>query len=206
MYSNGTLLAFTFETFGNPSAYYSIYNSSSGYYHQRGVWDYCNPPGNRVIDNCIQTYPGLLFMVQEAPYLTIQTAKKQIGEQLQIKVTVTNPSAYIRTNGSIILNWTISQVIGLTSLNTTHTVNLGEINAKSQSQTTLLFSIDQSNYSLNIKLWSAGSRVGTIVKEYDLNSIQQVTESSVSIALVGVIGLMIYIMMRKKIRDNQKGR
>ncbi len=204
MYSNGTLLAFTFETYGNPSAYFSIYNETIGRYHYRGVWDYCNPPGDEVIENSAQTYPGLLFMAEEAPYLSIQTNNKQVGEQLQITVSVTNPSTYIRTNCSITLDWTASQVTGLTLLNTTYTVNLGELQAKSTSQTTIIFLIDESNYSLHIKLWATGPKVGGAVTEYDLNSFQVTTESSIPITLIGMIGSFVYIIIKRKLKYQTK--
>jgi hypothetical protein len=198
MYSNGTLLAFTFETYGNPSAYYSIYNESTGYNHYRGVWDYCNPPGNKVIENSAQVYPGLLFMVKEAPYLSIKTYNKQIGEQLQIKVNVTNPSSYIRTNSSITLDFMTSQVIGLTLLSTVSTVNLGELEAKSSSETTFIFSIDQPNYSAHIKLRADGSKVGEVITEYILHSSQITSESAVTISFVGITGIVIFVILRKK--------
>lgn len=198
MYSNGTLLAFTFETYGNPSAYYTIYNDTTGYHHYRGVWDYCNPPGDKVIENSAQVYPGLLFMAEEAPYLSIQTNNKQVGEELLIEVTVTNPSSYIRTNGSITLNWTASQVSGLNLLNTKHTVNLGDLEAKSNNLTTLKFSIDQPTYSVHIKLRADGPKVGVAVTEYTLHSSEITTESTVPIALVGIIGSMVFVILRKK--------
>ncbi len=201
MYSNGTLLAFTFETYGNPSAYYSIYNDTTGYHHHRGVWDYCNPPGDQVMENSVQTYQGLLFMAEEAPYLTIQTNNKQVGEQLQIEVTVTNPSEYIRTNGSITLDWTASQVTGLTLLNTTNTVNMGELEAKSNKHTTIIFSIDQPNYSVHINLQADGSKVGVAMTEYDLNSSQITTESTDSAPLIGIIGFMVFVIIKRKLKD-----
>lgn len=203
MYTNGTLLAFTFETYGNPSTYYSIYNETTGYYHHRGVWDYCNPPGDKVIDNSAQTYPGLLFMAQEAPYLSIQTKNEQVGEELRIEVIVTNPSEYIRTNGSITLDWTVSQVTGLTLHNTKYTVNLGKLKAKSSNQTTLVFSIDQPNYSVHIKLRADGQKVGIAMTEYDLNSSQITTESKVPITLVGLIGLLVFVIIRRKLKYNK---
>ncbi len=202
MYSNGTLLAFTFETYGNPSAYYSIHNDTTGYYHHRGAWDYCNPPGDNVIENCAQTYPGLLFMAEEAPYLSIQTNNKQVGEQLQIEVIVSNPSAYIRTNGSISLDWTASPVTGLTLLNTTNTVNLGELEAKSSKHTTIIFSIDQPNYSVHIKLQADGPKVGVAMTEYDLNSSQTTTESTVSAPLVEIMGFMVFVIIRRKLKNH----
>ncbi|MFX1513938.1 MAG: M14 family zinc carboxypeptidase [Promethearchaeota archaeon] len=200
MYSHtdGTLLAFTFETYGNPSAFSTTYNENTGYYHQRGVWDYCNPPAAKVIENCAQTYPGLLFMVEEAPYLSIHTKNTQEGDQLQIKVTVTNPSSYIRTNGSIMLDCAVSQIKGLTPLNIEHTVDLGELGAKSSSQTTFLFSIDQPNYFVHLKLRAYGSKVGDAITEYDLDSSQITTKSTVPITLVGIIGFMILVKLRRK--------
>jgi len=184
MYShpNGTLLAFTFETYGNPSAFYSIYNDTTEYHHQRGVWDYCNPPADEVIDNCAQVYPGLLFMAEEAPYLSIQTNNQQLGDYLQIKVIVTNPSLYVRTNGSITLNCTVSQVAGLTFLNITHIMNLGELEAKSSIPTTFVFSIDQPDYSIHINLRAYGPKVGDAVTEYDLHSSQITTTTTTSIS------------------------
>lgn len=202
MYSNGTLLAFTFETYGNPLEYFSIYNEITGYHHQRGVWDYCNPPANEVIDNSAQTYPGLLFMAEEAPYLSIKTKNKQVGEQLQIEVTVTNPSSYIRTNSSIILDFTVSQVTGLTLLDTGLTVNLGEIGAKSNRQITYKFSIDEPNYSVHIKLRAYGPKVGDAIAEYDLDSFQATTESTISVSLIGIIAVMVFITSRKKMKYN----
>jgi hypothetical protein len=201
MYSNGTLLAFTFETYGNPSGYFTIYNETTGYHHQRGVWDYCNPPANEVIDNSAQTYPGLLFMAEEAPYLSIKTKNKQVGEQLQIEVTVTNPSSYVRTNGSIALDCTVSQVTGLTLLGTGHKVDLGELEAKSNGQTTYKFSIDESNYSVHIKLRAYGPKVGDAVTEYDVNSSQITTESTISVSLVGIIVVMVLVVLRKKMKN-----
>ncbi|MFX0124373.1 MAG: M14 family zinc carboxypeptidase [Candidatus Hodarchaeota archaeon] len=198
MYSNGTLLAFTFETYGNPSGYHSIYDDSTGYYHQRGVWDYCNPPANEVIDNSAQTYKGLLFMANEAPYLSIKTKNKEIGEQLQIEVTVTNPSSYIRTNGSITLNCMVSQVTGLTLPDTELTSNLGELGVKSSRQITYKFSINEPNYSVHIKLRAYGSKVGDVEMEFDLNSSQITTESTFSVSLFGIITIMVFITLRKK--------
>jgi hypothetical protein len=198
MYSNGTLLAFTFETYGNPSAYYSIYNDTTGYYHHRGVWDYCNPPGDEVIENSAQAYQGLLFMAEEAPYLSIQTSNRQKGDELQIDVTVTNPSSYIRTNGSITLNLTASQITGMTLLTPKQTVNLGELDAKSSGQTTFTFSIDSSNYSAHIKIRANGSKVGVVETEYELNSSLITTKSTAPITLFGLMGLMIFIRMKRK--------
>jgi hypothetical protein len=204
MYSNGTLFAFTFETYGNPSAYYSIYNETTGYYHHRGVWDYCNPPGDEVIENSAQAYPGLLFMAEEAPYLSIETNNIQVGEQLHIKVVVTNPSTFIPTNGSIILESNVSQITGLTPLNKAHTVNLGELGAKSSIQTTFKFSIDRDNYSAQIKLRAYGLKVGDTVIEYDLNSIDITTKSSVPFTLAGIWGFIIFVIRRKKWKNNSK--
>ncbi|MHA2216980.1 MAG: M14 family zinc carboxypeptidase [Candidatus Hodarchaeales archaeon] len=200
MYTNDTLLVFTFETYGNPSTLHSIYNETTGYDHRRGVWDFCNPPGDKVIENSAQTYLGLLFMAQEAPYLSIQTKNEQVGEELRIEVTVTNPSAYIETNGCITLDWTVSQVTGLTPHDTKYTVNLGELKAKSSNRTTLVLSIDQPNYSIHIKLRANGQKVGIAVKEYDLDSSQITTESKVPVTLVGLIGLLIFVIIRRKLK------
>ncbi len=202
MYTNGTLLAFTFETYGNPAAYSSTYNDTTGYYHHRGVWDYCNPPGDQVIENSAQTYQGLLFMAEEAPYVAIQTANNQVGEELQIEVTVTNPSSYIRTNGSIALEWTASQAANMTLLSTKHTVDLGELEAKASKQTTIKFAIDQPTYSVHIKLRADGPKVGVTVIEYTLHSSQVTTEATVSIVLVGIIGAMMLVILRKKRKDD----
>ncbi|MFX1507133.1 MAG: M14 family zinc carboxypeptidase [Promethearchaeota archaeon] len=198
MYSNGTLLAFTFETYGNPSEYYSFYNDTAGYYHHRGAWDYCNPPGDKVIENCKQTYSGLLFMVEEAPYLSIQTKNKQVGKELQIEVTVTNPSRYIRTNGSISITWSVSQVTGLTPLNPMPPVNLGELEANSNKQATLKFSIDQPNYSLHIKFQADGPKVGVAIIEYDVNSSEITTESTGSLPLIGIIFSIVFVIIKKR--------
>ncbi|UCG01958.1 MAG: hypothetical protein JSW11_20460 [Candidatus Heimdallarchaeota archaeon] len=198
MYTNGTLLAFTFETYGNPSGYFSIYDENTGCTHYRGVWDYCNPPADEVMDNSAQTYQGLLFMAEEAPYLLIETKNKEVGDQLQIEVTVTNPSSYIRTNGSVTLDCTVSQVIGLTLLQTELTANLGELGAKSNSQTTFNFSIDKPNYSLHIKLRAYGPKVGDAVIEYDIDSSQVTTESTISISFIGIIAVMVFVTFRRK--------
>ncbi|MFX0207674.1 MAG: M14 family zinc carboxypeptidase, partial [Candidatus Hodarchaeota archaeon] len=192
MYSNGNLLAFTFETYGNPEAYSSDYNAATRYYHHRGVWDFCNPPGDRVIENCVQTYQGLLFMVEEAPYLSIQTKNKEVGKELQIEVTVTNPSNYIRTYGRVSLNWTVSQATGVSQMSSFESptpVRFGELEAKSSEQDTIKLSIDQPNYSLHIKLQVEGPKVGTAVLEYDLDS-SQTTSESTSVPLIGVIGII----------------
>ncbi|MFW9996724.1 MAG: M14 family zinc carboxypeptidase [Candidatus Odinarchaeota archaeon] len=198
--SNGTLLAFTFETYGNPSEYYSEYNETDGYYHERGVWDYCNPPADKVIDNSMQVYPGLLFMAEEAPYLAIQTSNQKVGNYLHVKVTVTNPSSYIRTNGSISLDFVASRITGLTLLNTTSTVNLGELGAESSKQSTFAFSIDQPDYSVHVELRARGPKVGDAVTEYDLDP-QTITGSEVSISIAGTIMVLVVIaFVRKKRR------
>ena len=198
MYLNGTLLAFTFETYGNPSAYFTAKNATTHYQHHWGAWDFCNPPGDQVIENSAQTYQGLLFMAEEAPYLAIQTINKLVGDELQIEVTVTNPSLYIRTNGSITLEWTVSQVTNMTLLNTEHTVNLGELEAKASKTTTIRFTIDQPNYLVHIKLQADGPKVGAAVMEYMLDSSQVTTETTVPIALVGVIGFIGFVIFRRK--------
>ncbi len=197
MYTNDTLLAFTFETYGDPSSYGSIYNSTTGFYHHRGVWDYCNPPTDVVIENSAQTYPGLLFMAEEAPYLSIQTNNIQEGEKLQVHVSVSNPSTYIRTNGSIFLNWTISQAEGIRPLDSTHTVNFGELEARSSKEAIIRFSIDRPNYSLHIKLYAGGSKVGTIVSEYLIDPSQITTKSNVSIPYVVLLSLLVFVLIRR---------
>ncbi|MHA2247141.1 MAG: M14 family zinc carboxypeptidase, partial [Candidatus Hodarchaeales archaeon] len=166
---NGTLLEFTFETYGNFSTIFSVYNATTGYYHDRGVWDAFNPPADKVIDNCAQIYPGLLFIAVEAPYLSIQTVNQKVKDNIHIKVTVTNPSSSIRTNGSIALDFMVSQVKGLTLLNSTTTVNFGELEAQSSQQTVFIFSIDQSNYSAHLFIRVNGPKVGVAIVERDLD-------------------------------------
>ncbi|MHA2294364.1 MAG: hypothetical protein ACXADA_00010 [Candidatus Hodarchaeales archaeon] len=54
-------------------------------------------------------------------------------------VKVTNPSSYIRTNGSISLDFVASLITDLTLLNTTSTVNLGELGAESSKKNHVYF-------------------------------------------------------------------
>jgi hypothetical protein len=197
MYTNNTLLVFTFETYGDPLSYSSIYNGTTGFYHHRGVWDFCNPPADAVIENSAQTYPGLLFMAEEAPYLSIQSHYTQEGENLLVHLSISNPSTYIRTNDSIVLNWTVSQAKGIHPLDVSHTMNLGELEAKTSKETMLRFSIDQPNYSLRIKLYVGGSKVGTIVSEYSIDPSQVTIRSTGSIPLGILLGLLVFVFIRK---------
>jgi hypothetical protein len=192
---NGTLLEFTFETYGDFSTIYSVYNATTGYYHDRGVWDAFNPPADKVIDKCAQIYPGLLFIAEEAPYLSIQTVKQKVKENIHLKVTVTNPSSYIRTNGSIDLEFMTSQVIGLTPLNSTNTVNLGELGANSSKQVTFIFSIDQSNYSVHINIRAYGLKVGEARLEIDLgpSAATSFTHSTTTYTTTPAFGCLITI-------------
>ncbi len=68
---SNTKLAFTFETYGNESALNGEYNETTFLYHERGIWDYFNPPADRVISNCHTVYKGLLYLVEyEYPTFT----------------------------------------------------------------------------------------------------------------------------------------
>ena len=197
MYTNDTLLAFTFETYGDPSSYGSIYNSTTGFYHHRGVWDYCNPPADAVIENSVQTYPGLLFMAEEAPYLSIETDYTQEGEKFLVHVSVSNPSTYIRTNGSIVLNWTVSHAVGITPVDSIRTVNLGEIEARSNKEIIVGFSINQPNYSLLIKFYAGGSKVGTSASEFLIDPSQETTKVNVSIPFAMLLSILVVVLIRR---------
>ncbi len=197
MYTNDTLLVFTFETYGDPLSYGSTYNGTTGFYHYRGIWDFCNPPANAVIENSAQTYSGLLFMAEEAPYLSIQANYIQKGENLLVHLSISNPSTYIRTNDSIVLNWTVVQAVGIRSIDSTHIVNLGELNAKSSKETILRFSIDQLNYNLRIRLYVGGSKVGTIVSDYIIDPSQVTIRSTAANPFVVLLGLLVFVMIRR---------
>ncbi|MFX0149739.1 MAG: M14 family zinc carboxypeptidase [Candidatus Hodarchaeota archaeon] len=198
---NGTLLEFTFETYGGETE--SFYNNTTGFYHNRGVWDAFNPPADKVIDNCAQVYPGLLFMAKEAPYLSIQADSFKIKDNIHIKVNVTNPSSFVRTNGSIILEFTASQVNGLTLLNATNIVNLEELEARSSTQVSIIFSINEPDYSVHIDIQVDGPKVGKAVAELDLDpSTILATKKTPSftslIAMAGILALIPLILIRKK--------
>ena len=210
--SNGTLLEFTFETYGDFSSIYSEYNEVTGYYHDRGVWDAFNPPADKVIDNCAQIYPGLLFIADEAPYLTIETVKQDLNDKILVNVLVTNPSSYVRTNGSVSLEFLTSQVIGLTLLNSTHKFDFGELGAKSSRMVTIIFSIDQSDYSAHITFRAYGLKVGEAVTEIDLEpsaitsytpSIPSITPKTTPaffywITTAGILASAVLVIIRRK--------
>ncbi len=56
-------LAYCLETYGNESAIQTRFNESTGIFTSYGVWDYFNPPANRVIANSELIYQGLDFLV-----------------------------------------------------------------------------------------------------------------------------------------------
>ncbi|MFX0171362.1 MAG: M14 family zinc carboxypeptidase [Candidatus Hodarchaeota archaeon] len=198
---NGTLLEFTFETYGTETEF--LYDETTGFYYNRGIWDAFNPPADKVIDNCAQIYPGLLFMVEEAPYLSIQADGYKIKDNIHIKANVTNLSSFIRTNGSITLEFMASQVIGLTLINTTNIVNLGELEAGSSKQVTFIFTIDEPDYSVHIDIQVDGSKVGKAVVELDLDPSRILTTKKTPaftslIPVVGILALIPLILIRKK--------
>jgi hypothetical protein len=198
---NGTLLEFTFETYGTDTEF--IYDDTTGFYYNRGIWDAFNPPADKVIDNCAQIYPGLLFMVEEAPYLSIQADGYKIKDNIHIKVNVTNPSSFIRTNGSINLEFMASQIIGLTLINTTNLVNLGELEAGSSELVTFIFSIDEPDYSVHIDIQVDGPKVGKAVAELDLDPSTILTTKKTPaftslIPVVGILALFPLIIIKKK--------
>ncbi|MFX0210508.1 MAG: M14 family zinc carboxypeptidase [Candidatus Hodarchaeota archaeon] len=200
---NNTLLQFTIETYGNDSAWEAgEYDPATQIYRDRGVWDAFNPPANKVIDNCRQVYPGLLFMAEQAPYLTIQAEKQEIDDQLHLNIQISNPSSYVRTNCSIVLEYSVSDLTGLTLLNTTTPINLGELTPKESKKTTLKFTIDQSEYSGRISIRAYGARVGEVLTEYDLSSLSSPTTISKFNGLIsmswGAVLIALVILERKR--------
>ncbi len=196
---NNTLLQFTFETYGNDSAWDAgEYDPATQIYRDRGVWDAFNPPADKVIENCRQIYPALLFMAEEASFLTIQTEEQETGDHLHLEIEVSNPSLYVRTNGSIILEYTVSDLTGLTLLNSTMQINLGELGPNAVSKSVLIFSIDQPEYSGYVNLRAHGSRVGEAVAKYELGSSPPASKSNGSISMSWGVVLIALVILEKK--------
>jgi len=57
-------IAICLETYGNKSALKTIQNLSTGITEQWGVWDFFNPPANKVIENSALIFKGLLFLAE----------------------------------------------------------------------------------------------------------------------------------------------
>ncbi|MHA1510344.1 MAG: M14 family zinc carboxypeptidase, partial [Promethearchaeota archaeon] len=57
-------IAICLETYGNKSAFKEEYNSSAGLYKTWGIWDFFNPPANKVIENSELIFKGLLFLAE----------------------------------------------------------------------------------------------------------------------------------------------
>ncbi len=57
-------IAICLETYGNNSAFKEEYNSSAGLYRTWGIWDFFNPPANKVIENSALIFKGLLFLAE----------------------------------------------------------------------------------------------------------------------------------------------
>lgn len=55
-------IAICLETYGNQSALKTEYSESTGLNEKWGVWDFFNPPENKVIENSELIYDGLLFL------------------------------------------------------------------------------------------------------------------------------------------------
>ena len=55
-------IALCIETYGNVSALKTEYNESTGLTEEWGVWDFFNPPENKVIENSELIFDGLLFL------------------------------------------------------------------------------------------------------------------------------------------------
>jgi hypothetical protein len=81
-------------------------------------------------------------------------------------------------------------------------VRWDELEAKSRAQVTIRLAIEQPNYSLHIKLQADGPKIGTAVVEYDLKSSEVTTESSVPIPLIGILGFMVFAIIRRKSRKS----
>lgn len=54
----------TMETYGNDSSYNIIdINENLNYRVMRGIWDDFNPDGNKIIDNCEETFKGIYYLL-----------------------------------------------------------------------------------------------------------------------------------------------
>ncbi|QEE14393.1 M14 family zinc carboxypeptidase [Promethearchaeum syntrophicum] len=57
-------IAICLETYGNNSALKITHDLSTGLYEQWGIWDFFNPPANKVIENSELIFKGLLHLAE----------------------------------------------------------------------------------------------------------------------------------------------